>query len=60
MKFTKTLQLRIAATKAWRDQLIKDQKKIVSKTKQEQLQGYIDILTFWVDIGEYVQKFLSK
>lgn len=58
--FTKTLQLRIAATKTWRDQLKNDQDKIISKTKRDQLQGYIDILSFWVDIGEYVQKFMSK
>lgn len=58
--FTKTLQLRISATKTWRDQLKNDQEKIISKRKRDQLQGYIDILSFWVDIGEYVQKFMSK
>jgi len=58
--FKKTLKLRIAATKTWHDQLVKDQEKIVSKKKREQLQGFIDILRFWMDIGEYVQKFISK
>lgn len=58
--FNKTLKLRIAATKTWHDQLVKDQEKIVSKKKREQLQGFIDILRFWMDIGEYVQKFISK
>lgn len=58
--FGKTMQLRIAATKTWRDQLVKDQKKIVSKVKRDQLQGYIDILSFWIDIGEYVQKFMTE
>lgn len=58
--FKQTLKLRIAATKTWHDQLVKDQEKIVSKKKREQLQGFIDILRFWMDIGEYVQKFISK
>jgi len=58
--FRKTLALRLAATKTWHDQLVKDQEKIVSKKKREQLQGFIDILRFWMDIGEYVQKFISK
>jgi len=58
--FRKTLKLRIAATRIWHDQLVKDQEKIVSKKKREQLQGFIDILSFWIDIGEYVQKIISK
>ena len=58
--FKQTLNLRIAATKTWHDQLVKDQAKIVSEKKKEKLQGFIDVLRFWIDIGEYVQKFISK
>lgn len=58
--FNQTLRLRIAATKAWKKQLEKDQKAMISKKKKDQLQPFIDILGFWVDIGEQVQKFLPK
>lgn len=57
-KFSETIKLRVATTKTWRDQLVEDQEKMINETKRDQMQGYIDILNFWIELGEHLQTFL--
>lgn len=56
--FKETLSVSVAKTEEWKEQLIKDQKKMVNQEKRDQLQGYIDILTFWINLGTHVKKYM--
>lgn len=60
MSFVKSFTRRIAATKDWHNRLIIEQSKISSQKKRDQLKEQIDILAFWIDVGEHVQKFMCK
>lgn len=59
-EFNRILKLRIAATNAWKNELIRSRNVMITEKKKNELTPFIDILEYWEALGKYLQQELEK
>lgn len=59
-EFNEILRLRIAATNAWKNELIRSRNMLLTANKKNELTPFIDILEYWESFGKYIQQELEK
>lgn len=58
--FNRILRLRIAATNAWKNELIRSRNMLLTANKKNELTPFIDILEYWEALGKYLQQELEN